>query len=425
MNNYYDEQIFDSIKETSLGVRYAKRIVIGALIALLYCLAFVFLEFFFIGRKFSLVLYDGYKTSFILAGIMFYFTAFGTIIFIVKKSVSKLELQEKIFYNLYMANTICKFLRGLRLSAIIAMAQLEAKKGDRQMCLNALSLWKRKSRHRTYVYLNEWASGNEVLDETKLLKRAKNIFSICLILSFFFMGLFSFILPFDKETLLSYGVPNSLLDSIQLLAALGISFLYGGILTSLVIRNSTAKKKVALFTAIFIVAFLANSFIFVDFIREAIIGSNESIEDYEYANGTYGDYNSYDSYDTYDDQEDFYIDNTSEPLDDLDIMSYMCTLSYYLCDQGIVDDLTDFKLDYSAKGVVKGKIYFDQDFEYNLYDNGIKEDENGNECIELVLEAEPLDEEGFSKGQSEAILKGFYLVNLETSEIIDEHKTHW
>ena len=60
-----------------------------------------------------------------------------------------------------------------------------------------------------------------------------------------------------------------------------------------------------------------------------------------------------------------------------------------------------------------------------LYDNGTKEDGNGNECIELVLEAEPLDDSGNSLGQQEAKLMGFYLVNLSTDEVIDEHKTTW
>ena len=36
-----------------------------------------------------------------------------------------------------------------------------------------------------------------------------------------------------------------------------------------------------------------------------------------------------------------------------------------------------------------------------------------------------IDENGNSKGQQEAKLKGFYLVNLETDEVIDEHKTTW
>ena len=57
--------------------------------------------------------------------------------------------------------------------------------------------------------------------------------------------------------------------------------------------------------------------------------------------------------------------------------------------------------------------------------NFLKEDENGNECIELVLEAEPLDDSGNSLGQQEAKLMGFYLVNLSTNEVIDEHKTTW
>ena len=104
----------------------------------------------------------------------------------------------------------------------------------------------------------------------------------------------------------------------------------------------------------------------------------------------------------------------------------MIILSGYLKEHGMIEDYyTNLLISYSAKGNVRGTVYRDEEYEYNLYDNGSKLDEDGNECLELVLEAEPLGEDGFSKGQSEAILKGFYLMNIETNEIIDEHKTHW
>ena len=105
-------------------------------------------------------------------------------------------------------------------------------------------------------------------------------------------------------------------------------------------------------------------------------------------------------------------------------MNEMIVLCNYLQKNGVIDDFK-VELGYSAKGDVKGTVAEDSDYVYVLYDNGTKEDEGGNECIELVLEAEPLDEQGNSLGQQEAKLMGFYLVNLSTDEVIDEHKTTW
>ena len=136
---------------------------------------------------------------------------------------------------------------------------------------------------------------------------------------------------------------------------------------------------------------------------------NEDSYDYDYGN----DYD-YDYEESYDD---------SYPAE-IDIMNEMIVLCNYLQKNGVIDDFK-VELGYSAKGDVKGTVAQDSDYVYVLYDNGTKEDENGNECIELVLEAEPLDDSGNSLGQQEAKLMGFYLVNLSTDEVIDEHKTTW
>ncbi len=111
-------------------------------------------------------------------------------------------------------------------------------------------------------------------------------------------------------------------------------------------------------------------------------------------------------------------------MDDVTIMNQMIILCNYLVKEGVIPDFS-IELGYNAKGYVKAEIAKDDDYVYMLYDNGMKDDEYGNECIELVLEAEPLDENGNSLGQAEASLKGFYLVNAEKKTVIDEHKTHW
>jgi hypothetical protein len=168
------------------------------------------------------------------------------------------------------------------------------------------------------------------------------------------------------------------------------------------------------------------------------MGINESEDDseittdYEDDSDDYYDYS--DSYD-YEDSDDYdydYADDYSyddeEAYDnypqEIDIMNEMIVLCNYLQKNGVIDDF-HVELGYNAKGYVKGTVAQDDDYVYVLYDNGVKEDSDGNDCIELVLEAEPLDDNGNSLGQQEAKLKGFYLVNLETDEVIDEHKTHW
>ena len=124
-----------------------------------------------------------------------------------------------------------------------------------------------------------------------------------------------------------------------------------------------------------------------------------------------------------DDSEEYMVDS-EEYMDDVTIMNHMIILCNYLVKQDIISDFS-VELDFNAKGYVKGTVARDDNYVYVLYDNGIKKDDEGNDCLELVLEAEPLDEDGNSLGQSEASLKGFYLVNAETKTVIDEHKTYW
>lgn len=144
--------------------------------------------------------------------------------------------------------------------------------------------------------------------------------------------------------------------------------------------------------------------------------SDEAIEDIEYIPSYEADYQ--------DDSSQYMVDDSEEYMDDVTIMNHMIILCNYLVKQDIISDFS-VELDFNAKGYVKGTVARDDDYVYVLYDNGIKQDDQGNDCLELVLEAEPLDEDGNSLGQSEAFLKGFYLVNAETKTVIDEHKTHW
>lgn len=57
-------------------------------------------------------------------------------------------------------------------------------------------------------------------------------------------------------------------------------------------------------------------------------------------------------------------------------------------------------------------------FELGLYDNGEK-DEGGEMQREIVLE------KVYPSGDYETELIGFYLVNVKTGTVTDEHKTSW
>lgn len=56
---------------------------------------------------------------------------------------------------------------------------------------------------------------------------------------------------------------------------------------------------------------------------------------------------------------------------------------------------------------------------YNLYYNKEKMDANNTNCDEFVLEKQ------YVNGKYETEIIDFYLVNPDTLEVIDEHKTTW
>lgn len=59
------------------------------------------------------------------------------------------------------------------------------------------------------------------------------------------------------------------------------------------------------------------------------------------------------------------------------------------------------------------------DVEYRLYYNGTKENRNGTECAEIVLQ------KWYPNGENNAQLINFYLVDPDTLEVIDEHDSSW
>ena len=97
----------------------------------------------------------------------------------------------------------------------------------------------------------------------------------------------------------------------------------------------------------------------------------------------------------------------------------------YLRESGEYPD-SDLTFSANAKGDMYAVIYSgseDKDgskvpFEFGLYDNGEK-DEGGEMQWEIVLE------KVYPSGDYETELIGFYLVNVKTGTVTDEHKTSW
>ncbi|SFN93295.1 hypothetical protein SAMN05216351_10221 [Pseudobutyrivibrio sp. JW11] len=224
-----------------------------------------------------------------------------------------------------------------------------------------------------------------------------------------------------------FGFPKIAVGIAALISTVGLTLIIPTIVAMIAYiislkKTDTAKLsklQKALIIVITILSFVPNYIWLYDAINfgfDLDSSSDEAVEDTEYIPSYESDYQ--------DDSSQYMIDDSEEYMDDVTIMNHMIILCNYLVKEDVISDFS-VELDFNAKGYVKGTVARDDDYVYVLYDNGIKQDDQGNDCLELVLEAEPLDEDGNSLGQSEASLKGFYLVNAETKTVIDEHKTHW
>ena len=224
-----------------------------------------------------------------------------------------------------------------------------------------------------------------------------------------------------------FGFPKIIVGIAALISTVGLTLIIPTIVAMIayiISLKKTGKAKLtklqkALIIVITILSFVPNYIWLYDAISfgfDLDTSTDEVIEDTEYIPSYESDY--------VDSSSQYMIDDSEEYMDDVTIMNQMIILCNYLVQEDVISDFS-VELDFNAKGYVKGTVARDDEYVYVLYDNGIKQDDQGNDCLELVLEAVPLDEDGNSLGQSEATLKGFYLVNAETKTVIDEHKTHW
>ena len=432
--NCYKQGEFDveSLDEENAGVKIAKRVILVHKISLLYFGLLMFLGYYYLKDYLEVYIDGSFNIALFASILILYAGILSAYANMTRKKLLSLEPRDVHDYSLYLyhRHVFCKLPANKSLF-LKSMAVADAKLGDKEKCRQAVDLIPASFKNDDLTLVKEWInSEGRDFDEAKLAKqKAANPFVIIIIALLLSYGVFFMGMDLDYLSCGRYFqrflTGLSLLDSILSVSSI---YAFGVSLLVAILKKGKQSKKV--FIILFIIFFLLGCLIFKSdlgccFERYDSRWSDsdeELIDSYEYDDYSSDDYNDYD----YSGDDSYSIDASSEPYDDLDIMNMMIVLEGYLKEQGIIEDYySNLNLSYTAKGNVRGTVYRDEDYEYNLYDNGTKKDENGNECLELVLEAEPLDENGNSLGQAEASLKGFYLVNLETNEIIDEHKTHW
>lgn len=417
--NYLDKDfdVSSMDEDTSAGVALAKKIILSYLIPILYVLCFLALAFLYIKPNYEIFINDTFDIFCVLSAVTFYIAIFCSIRIFFNKAIHKLSIEDSIDFDVYMYHKFYKRIRGFRLATYISLARLEAIKGNVEQCKYVIGFLGNRKYHDTDI-VKEWLKNSEIPIDQSLFKKKAITGNIFLTLIFLALSYTCFFNSFDSEVLIAAGLSSHIIHFSQAIEAISIAFCYTLIIAIIVLRSKHKNFARAVIGCFFLIAMFVSFVIYYPDFRNLLFEDTGS----DSYNEEYSDYYSYD--DSY--LEDDSIDASSEPMNDLDIMNNMIVLCQYLKEEGLIEDYySNLNLSYTAKGNVRGTVYSDEDYEYNLYDNGTKKDENGNECLELVLEAEPLDENGNSLGQAEASLKGFYLINLGTNEILDEHKTHW
>ncbi len=432
--NCYKQGEFDvtSLDEESVGVKIAKRVILVHKISLLYFGLLLFLGYYYL-KDYLGVYIDGTFNIALFASILtLYAGLLSAYANMTKKKLLSVDASEVHDYALYLyhRHVLCK-LPANKALFLKSMAVADAKMGDKEKCRQAVDLIPASFKNDDLELVKEWINSEEQdFDESKLAKqKAANplviiIFALLLSYGVFFIGMDLNYLSCGRY-FQRFLTGLSLLDSI-----ISVSLIYAFGVSLIVAIHKKGKQNKKAFVILFCIFSLLGCLIYKSELVSCFEryeprwsdADEELIDSYDYDDYSSEDYGDYD----YSFDDSYSIDASSEPYDDLDIMNMMIVLAGYLKEQGMIEDYySNISLSYTAKGNVRGTVYRDEDYEYNLYDNGMKKDENGNDCLEIVLEAEPLDENGNSLGQAEASLKGFYLINLETNKIIDEHKTHW
>lgn len=433
MQDLYDLEFFkqDEYKPESKGVILAKRVRLVTNIIRLYGVAMLFIVYYWIFYRenwhFERWLFNSAKINLGIAIVLFVQGIIVAYRAYISAKAQDYSLQERFDYDLIVYHQRSFLSLIGRNYILFTMAKLQAKMGDKKQCGYALNRVSPSYKHEQIGVLRNWINSDTELDSSifetpKAIKPLKLLFIHWLIA-------FSFGFVCTHYTnYYWYGFSKLFVGFLGLLSMAGFSiippmiYINGLAFYSLKTGKefSTKKTRMGIYWIIAVISIIINVICRFDIIEFAFDldtneYSEESVsEDYEEYTGS-ADY----TVDYYggDEGQDYY-------MDDVTIMNQMIILCEYLVDEGVISDFS-VELGYNAKGNVNAQIAKDDDYVYMLYDNGLKDDDNGNQCIELVLEAEPLDDNGNSLGQSEASLKGFYLVNAENKTVIDEHKTHW
>lgn len=443
MQNIFDTEYFklEEYNPGSAGVALAKRLRIAINIIRLYGATIFFLAYYLIfyvhGEFFNRWLFPSAKINLGIAIILF---TEGIVLAYkaqVIKKAKKLSLEERLDYDVVLYQRGYYKRKISRNTCLLTIAKLLAQMNDKERCKEAIENMTEGFNPDSVVKLKKWIDSDEELDPS-CFEQQKMMSPFKVIYIFWLMAFaFGFVCTHYTNYYWA-GFSKLAVGIFGLLSIIGFSLVAPMlIIYSLVIYTyvtgkefKTQKFRKILLRIVILISVIVNVICRFEVIDFGFDLSNDeyTVED-TYDESDYDDY-SYDDYSSSDDYEaDYYFDEEADDseeyyMDDVTIMNQMIILCNYLVKEGIIPDFS-IELGYNAKGYVKAEIAKDEDYVYMLYDNGMKDDEYGNSCIELVLEAEPLDENGNSLGQAEASLKGFYLVNAEKKTVIDEHKTHW
>lgn len=434
MENIFEKDInIDEYKPESRGVQAYKRLSLLIGIFIIYTVSFEFLTYFWLIKKNIFNIYLQPR-AYLFVGIGVFCICLSVLNLVLYLGITRVlencTIEEKLDYNFCVYK---KSKRKKNNNVLTAIACNYARMGNKEGCAQALSLLSKEYHPKILTDLKKWIESDEATFDISLLKlrkRGAGATASSFMLLIIAVGVFSSCL--SSSDIIYSGLSDSIISIIGIIQAgawLYITMYIIGFLIYILGRNSIFTgahflrnyRAGIMLIAILILLFYCSINPIVQYTFESKPEENDSST--EYSSDIYNeDSYDYDYGNDYDyDYEESYDD--SYPAE-IDIMNEMIVLCNYLQKNGVIDDFK-VELGYSAKGDVKGTVAEDSDYVYVLYDNGTKEDENGNECIELVLEAEPLDDSGNSLGQQEAKLMGFYLVNLSTDEVIDEHKTTW
>ena len=213
--NYYDKNAFniESIEDGSDGIKWAKRLLLANGIALLYVIAYIFICIYYVKPKLIVAVDSGRPIYFLFFGsALFLFLAVMLIIgAVLRKQIDKLDIQQKIYYDLYLYNRIGTKLKKWGSLLALAMARLEAIKGDKQMCKNALTLCKFKRPNKDYQVLKNWVEGADGPIDVSLLQKVKTKWVPYVIIEFILFSMTCLYICFDRDMLTVYGISSILL----------------------------------------------------------------------------------------------------------------------------------------------------------------------------------------------------------------------